>query len=61
MYRIVPAGRDPTPEMIEWIKSLAEARRVPVVWQIGELWYAHGPMEFQQAMLRRGQSPVGKG
>ena len=56
----VPVGEAPKPEALEWLKAFATAQGRPLLYRIGEEWYAFGPPDFQTEMrdrIGRGEQP----
>jgi hypothetical protein len=56
----VPVNDGPRPEALEWLQSFATAQGRPLLYRIGEEWYAFGPPEFQTEMrerIGRGEQP----
>ena len=54
----VPVGERPTEKALEWLRSFATAAGRPLVYRIGDDWYAFGPPDFQVEMaarVRRGE------
>ena len=49
----VPTGTGPTPEALEWLRQFSHERRRPLVYQLDDEWYAHGPPEFQRDIKHR--------
>jgi hypothetical protein len=56
----VPVGDEPKPEALEWLQAFAAAKGRPLLYRIGEEWYAFGPPDFQTEMrerIGRGEQP----
>lgn len=52
-YVLTPAGADPTPELLDWIRQHAQQTACPIVYQHTGEWYALGPPEFQNEMAEK--------
>ncbi len=50
---VVPAGQDPSPDVLNWLQRHAQLRARPFVYQLNGEWHAFGPPEFQQEMQTR--------
>jgi hypothetical protein len=56
----VPVGEGLKPEALEWLTAFATANGRPLLYRIGEEWYAFGPPAFQTEMherIGRGEQP----
>ena len=56
----VPVGDGPKPEALDWLTSFATAKGRPLLYRIGEEWFAFGPPDFQTEMrerIGRGEQP----
>lgn len=56
---LVPAGPAPQMAALEWFKQFASRAGRPLLYQIGDEWFVHGPLEMQReiaARLARGES-----
>lgn len=53
IYILTPAGRDPDGEVLEWMKKFSFEARRPFLYQSRGEWYAFGPPEFQQEILKK--------
>lgn len=53
IYILAPAGRDPTPQLLEWVTRLSLRARRPFLYQARGEWYGVGPPEFQNEMLAK--------
>ncbi len=64
----VPVGRMIPPHSLQWLKGFSESQRRPLIYteqieEDGELQrqqqiFAHGPVEFQQEIMRRQQAGI---
>jgi len=50
---VVPAGQDPTPEVLAWLEDHGQTHGRPFIYQTQGLWHAFGPPAFQQEILGR--------
>ncbi len=50
---IVPAGQDPSSDVLAWMQRYGQAHARPFVYQTAGEWHAFGPPEFQQEMKER--------
>ena len=50
---VVPAGQDPSPDVLAWLQQYGQAHSRPFVHQENGEWHAFGPPEFQREMKRR--------
>ncbi len=50
---IVPAGQDPSSDVLAWMQRYGETHGRPFVYQTAGEWHAFGPPEFQQEMKER--------
>jgi hypothetical protein len=58
----VPVGEGPKAKALDWLKTFATANGRPLLYRIGEDWYAFGPPDFQTEMrdrIGRGEQPWG--
>ncbi|MBV9564408.1 MAG: hypothetical protein JOY90_28800 [Bradyrhizobium sp.] len=56
----VAAGARPKPKALEWLMQFSAANQRPLIYQIGEDWFAFGPPAFQAEIagrIQRGQKP----
>jgi hypothetical protein len=56
----VPVGERPKQKALDWLKAFATAKGRPLLYRIGEDWYAFGPPDFQTEMrdrIGRGEQP----
>jgi len=56
----VPVGDGPSPQALEWLTGFATSKGRPLLYRIGEEWYAFGPPAFQTEMherIGRGEQP----
>ncbi len=49
----VPTGGGPRPKALNWLQDFSRRRQRPLLYQLGEEWYAFGPAEFQREIKRR--------
>lgn len=49
----VPTGTGPRPKALRWLQDFSRRRQRPLLYQLGEDWYAFGPQEFQLEMKQR--------
>jgi hypothetical protein len=60
--RGVPVGAGPKAKALNWPKTFATTNGRPLLYRIGEEWYAFGPPDFQTDMrerIGRGEQPWG--
>ncbi|MDO8703855.1 MAG: hypothetical protein Q7J84_02800 [Sulfuricaulis sp.] len=53
IYILTPAGRDPDGEVLGWMKNFSLETHRPFLYQSEGEWYAFGPPEFQQEILKK--------
>ena len=56
----VPVGERPSPQSLQWLAAFSTAQGRPLLYRIGEEWYAFGPPDFQTEMrdrIGRGEQP----
>lgn len=56
----VAAGPGPKKKALEWLKNFSLARKRPLLYQIGDEWFAFGPPAFQTEIrerIGRGEKP----
>ncbi len=56
----VPTGTGPRAKSLNWLKAFSTRRRRPLLYRIGDDWYAHGPTEFQEEIrcqMAKGETP----
>lgn len=53
----VPVGAGAKPEALKWLTAFGTASGRPLIYRIGEDWYAFGPPAFQTEMQER----IGRG
>ncbi len=49
----VPTGRGPRPKALKWLQEFSRQRQRPLIYRLGEDWYAFGPVEFQREVKER--------
>ncbi len=54
-YVLLPAGRDPNPDMLDWMKAYARHSGAPFYYAIQGERLGYGPVTFQQEMLDKVQ------
>jgi hypothetical protein len=52
-YRLVPAGRDPAPAMLEWMARFSQQTGIPFFYEIKGETMGYGPQIFVQDMQQR--------
>jgi hypothetical protein len=56
----VAAGTRPKQKALDWLKKFSAEKKRPLVYQIGEDWFAFGPPAFQAEIserIRNGEKP----
>jgi hypothetical protein len=56
----VPVGEGPGREALKWLTTFATTNGRPLLYRIGQEWYAFGPQDFQAEMrerIGRGEQP----
>ncbi len=55
---VVPAGNDPSLELLEWMRQFAVAKQRPFFWRENGNWSGYGPPAFQQEMLEKAKKGI---
>ena len=56
----VAAGQRPKKKALDWLKTFSLEKNRPLIYQIGDEWFAFGPPEFQieiRERIGRGEKP----
>ena len=56
----VAAGQRPKKKALEWLKKFSLEKKRPLIYQIGDEWFAFGPPDFQAEIrerIGRGEKP----
>jgi hypothetical protein len=57
---VVAAGERPKKKALDWLMKFSSENRRCLVYQIGDDWFAFGPLAFQAEIserIRRGEKP----
>jgi len=57
---VVPVGKQPKTKALDWLIKFCAEKRRPLVYQIGDDWFAFGPAAFREDIanrLARGEQP----
>jgi len=49
----VPTGAGPKQKALRWLQDFSRRRGRPLLYRLGEDWYAFGPVEFQAEIKQR--------
>ena len=49
----VPTGTGPKQKALRWLQDFSRRRQRPLLYRLGEDWYAFGPVEFQAEIKQR--------